>query len=186
MGTKANVGRVDRFLDEREEIESDNRESDDGGGGRTVNAKGGGAAAWTASDDGSNRRVPKCGRCRNHGLRNAYKGHKRYCRYRSCQCCRCMILSEKKTVLAKQVAAKRAQVRDQPAAPEQPTPVNRPLTPVLDAPESASTSRLSFNPVLNGNYHFFLYLLLSLLSNTTSASYSLPPNRLYRSSILYF
>ncbi|XP_067139505.1 doublesex- and mab-3-related transcription factor 1Y-like [Centruroides vittatus] len=133
MGTKVNIGRVDRFLDERDEIESDNRESDDGSRAQAV---------LTASDDGSNRRVPKCGRCRNHGQRNAYKGHKRYCRYRSCQCCRCMILSEKKTILAKQVAVRRAQTQDQPAASEQPTPV-------LDTPESASTSRLTINPVLN-------------------------------------
>ncbi|KAG8191854.1 hypothetical protein JTE90_019790 [Oedothorax gibbosus] len=98
----------------------------------------GGENARSCSVNGGSRvnpedkgRSPKCARCKNHGIKNLVRGHKRFCEFKNCVCANCILILHRRYVMARQIALRRAQAQDEKMRKEGLLPLKTPSPPIV-------------------------------------------------------
>jgi DM DNA binding domain len=57
------------------------------------------------------RKAQVCARCRNHGVQNCLKGHKKICVYKHCGCNKCLVTRDRQSFIAKEIAMHRYEIK---------------------------------------------------------------------------
>uniref|UniRef100_A0A3Q3CWC3 DM domain-containing protein n=1 Tax=Haplochromis burtoni TaxID=8153 RepID=A0A3Q3CWC3_HAPBU len=71
---------------------------------------------WTKTSRSFSVPLPKCARCRHHGIIVPKKGHTKICPFLKCQCWKCYLITERTKIAALQREMKRAMKETRPGA----------------------------------------------------------------------
>lgn len=58
------------------------------------------------------RKFQACARCRNHGIMNMLKGHKKACIFKQCNCEKCLVTKDRQSFIAKEIAMHRYEIKN--------------------------------------------------------------------------
>lgn len=61
---------------------------------------------------GGIRNFQVCARCRNHGVRNILKGHKKTCSFKQCDCEKCLVTKDRQNFIAREIAMHRYEIKN--------------------------------------------------------------------------
>lgn len=62
---------------------------------------------------GGIRNSQNCARCRNHGVKNILRGHKKHCAFKNCNCDKCLATKDRQSFIAKEIAMHRYETKNQ-------------------------------------------------------------------------
>lgn len=67
----------------------------------------------TTPSMGGIRNSQNCARCRNHGIKNILRGHKKFCAFKQCNCDKCLATKDRQSFIAKEIAMHRYEIKQQ-------------------------------------------------------------------------
>lgn len=62
---------------------------------------------------GGIRNFQNCARCRNHGIKNILRGHKKSCVFKQCNCDKCLATKDRQSFIAREIAMHRYEIKNQ-------------------------------------------------------------------------
>lgn len=62
---------------------------------------------------GGIRNFQNCARCRNHGIKNILRGHKKFCEFKQCSCEKCLATKDRQSFIAREIAMHRYEIKNQ-------------------------------------------------------------------------